>query len=83
MDDFIAPTKRSRKKRVDSPAIKKKNKAGVSSLNVVSNKRASKRAKKWSLPVEALRPRKFQHLHKARMLKNFILSKHAREKYKE
>lgn len=82
-DDFDVRTTRSGKKRVDSPAIKKKNKAGVSSVNVISTKRASKRAKKWSLPVEALRPGKFLHLHKARLLKNFILSKHGREKFRE
>jgi hypothetical protein len=82
-DDFEVPTTRSGKKRVDSPAIKKKNTAGVSSGNVISVKRASKRAKKWSLPVEALKPGKFIHLHKARLLMNFILSKHGREKFSE
>ena len=68
---------------MESPAIKKKNTTGVSSDNLISVKRASKRAKKWSLPVEPLKPGKFIHLHKARLLMNFILSKHGREKYSE
>ena len=81
-DDFVAPPPKNRSglQRKVAP-VRKKNDAAVKSANLISNKRATRRPIKWSGPVEVLRPIVFQHIEKARLLKDFILSKHARELY--
>ena len=81
-DDFVAPPPKNRSglQRKVAP-VRKKNDAAVKSANVISNKRPTRRPLKWSGPVEVLKPVVFQHIQKARLLRDFILSKHAREMY--
>ncbi|KAM0902651.1 hypothetical protein ACQ4PT_019177 [Festuca glaucescens] len=77
-DDFVRPKTRSGK--VLTP-VKKRKDPSVDSANITTTRRAPKRPKKWSGPVEILKPGEFKHLKNARLLKDFMLSKHAVEKY--
>lgn len=80
-DDFVAPPKnRSGLQRKVAP-VRKRYDAAVKSANVTTTKRATRRPLKWSGLVEVLKPGVFQHIEKARLLRDFILSKHAREMY--
>ena len=85
-DDFVAPKTRSGKKLVGAKrkAPSKKGANEVNSGNILSNVRAPKKSRKLRMPVEHLRPPgPYPHLRKARLLREFMLSKFAREKYKE
>jgi hypothetical protein len=42
-----------------------------------------KKSKKLAKPVEPLIPVNFPHSHRARLLREFLISNHARDKYKE
>lgn len=92
-DDFMGPIRTTRSGRlfgglkmtdspgIEAPAIKKKKAPGVDSANILSNKRAPKKAKKLRIPIERLVPAEFTNIENARLLKNFLLSKHAAAKY--
>lgn len=84
-DDFVnlPPKLRSGSKRKTPPVKTKKKDPAVSSQNILSSKRATKKAKKLCEPVEVLNPGVFPHGRRARMLRDYILSKNFREKYKE
>jgi hypothetical protein len=77
-DDFVTPKTRSGK--VLTP-VKKRKDPSVDSANITTTKRAPRRPKKWSGPVEILKPGEFNQLKNARLLKDFMLSKHGVEKY--
>lgn len=80
-DDFEPPVTRSGK---NFGGAKRKQDSVVLSAQILSNQRAPRRPRKLSMPVEILRvPTEFRHLRSARILREFMLSKHAREKYKE
>ena len=57
--------------------------AGIDSVNMLSNKRAPKKAKKLRIPIEPLAHAEFTNIENARLLKNYLLSKHAKAKYAE
>ena len=80
-DDFVAPPAKNRSGLQRKVAPVRRNDTAVKSANVISNKRPTRRPLKWSGPVEVLKPVVFQHIQKARLLRDFILSKHAREMY--
>lgn len=88
-DDFVRPIITTRSGRLAHgkqgtilPAKKIKKAPGIDSANLLSNERAPKKAKKWSQPVEQLRPVEYSNIQNARLLKDFMLSKHAIQKYK-
>ena len=89
-DDFVRPIITTRYGRlahgnqgINFPPKKKKKAHGIDSTNLMSNERAPKKAKKWSQPVEQLRPVEYSNIQNSRLLKDFMLSKHAIQKYKE
>jgi hypothetical protein len=56
----------------------------VMSDNILSNQRAPKKSKMLIGPAESLRPpSQFRYLRNAKILREFMLSKHFRDKYKE
>ena len=94
-DDFVRPIMKTRSGRLigglrktDSPATqaattKKKHAPGIDSVNMLSNKRAPKKAKKLRIPIEPLAHAEFTNIENARLLKNYLLSNHAKAKYAE
>ena len=77
-DDFVAPKTRSGKKLAGAKrkAPAKEGPTKINSGNILSHARAPKRSKKLSMPVEPLRPQgPYPHLRKAKLLREFMLSK--------
>jgi hypothetical protein len=78
-DDFVSAKTRSGKPPVGS----KRKDVGVDDENIMSSKRATKKSKKLAEPVDPLIPVNFPHSRRARLLREFLISNHARDKYKE
>jgi len=66
-----------------TPLVNKNKDLAVLSKNVLSNKRATKKAKKLTEAVEVLNRGVSPHGHRAWILRDYMLSKSFREKYKE
>ena len=86
-DDFVPTTTKSGRIKLTVKKAKqahqpRRKDAAILMRNVTSTKRAPKRPKKWCGSVEKLRPRQFPHLQSARLLRDFIISDYAKEKYK-
>jgi hypothetical protein len=86
-DDFVTPVTRSGKKVAAGKrkcGAKTQKDPAVMSDNVLSNQRAPKKSKRLTGPAESLRPPgQFRYLRNAKILREFMLSKHFRDKYKE
>ena len=79
-DDFMDPVIKTRSgKRL----VPRKKDPAVSSRNITSTKRPTRRPRKLWFRVPALKPGKFTDLDSAHLLKSYILCDHAQEKYKE
>jgi hypothetical protein len=86
-DDFVAPVTRSGKKAAGGKrkcGAKTQKDPAVMSDNILSNQRAPKKSKRLTGPAESLRPPgQFWYLGNAKILREFMLNKHFRDKYKE
>jgi hypothetical protein len=87
MDDFVAPVTRSGKKAAGGKrkcGAKTQKDPAVMSDNILSNQRAPRKSKRLTGPAESLRPPgQFWYLRNAKILREFMLNKHFRDKYKE
>ena len=79
-DDFVVRETRSGKSYSPAPAKKRKDPA-VNPNDITTTRRPTRKPAKWCKPVEVLKPGQFEHLKNARLLKDFMLSNYAVEKY--
>ena len=79
-DDFVDPVIKTRSGKLLAP---RKKDPAVSSRNITTTKRPTRRPRKLWFRVPALKPGKFTDLDSAHLLKSYILCDHAQEKYKE
>lgn len=79
-DDFVVRETRSGKSYSPVPARKRKDPA-VNSNAITTTRRPTRKPAKWCNHVDVLKPGQFVHLKNAKLLKDFMLSKYAVDKY--
>jgi hypothetical protein len=79
--NYESPVPTTRSGKSYSPPVKKRKDPAMNSGDITTSKRPTRKPAKWSGPVELLKPGQFAHLKNARLLKDFMLSKHAVDNY--
>jgi len=79
-DDFVEPIKNT---RIANIVGRRRKDPALSSRNITTTKRANKRTVRLRYRVPTLKPGRFIHPDSARLLRGYILSDHAKQRYKE